>query len=84
MLDPLVCNSLLRTTTKKKEDNSVEKYTWASTRENLSSGVCVNKGADQHSHTRRLISAFVIRFKESILFRLATSEISIFLQVSVA
>ena len=72
MLDPLVCNSLLRTTTKKRITVS------RNTLGNLSSGDCVNKGADQHSHTRRLISAFVIRFKESILFRLATSAISIF------
>ena len=34
---------------------------WASTRENLSSGVANNKGADQPVHLHSLISAFVIR-----------------------
>ena len=42
-------------------------------------GVANNKGADQPAHPRRLISAFVIRFLESIISKLATSEISIFL-----
>ena len=37
-----------------------------------------NKGADQPAHPRRLISAFVIRFLESTISKLATSEISIF------
>ena len=37
-----------------------------------------NKGTDQPAHPRSLISAFVIRFLESIIFRLATSEISNF------
>ena len=35
-----------------------------------------NKSADQSAHPRRLISAFVIRFLESIISRLVTSEIS--------
>ena len=35
-------------------------------------------GADQPAHPRSLISAFVFRFLESIISRLATSEISIF------
>ena len=34
-----------------------------------------NIGADQPAHPRSLISAFVIRFLESIISRLATSEI---------
>ena len=34
-----------------------------------------NKGADQPAHPRSLISAFVIRLLESILSRLARSEI---------
>ena len=50
-------------------------YTWAATRENLSSGVVNNTGADQPAHPRSLISAFVIRFT---ICKLATSEISIF------
>ena len=37
-----------------------------------------NKGADQPAHPRSLISALVIRLYESIISRLATSEISIF------
>ena len=57
---------------------------WGLTRENLSSGVCVNTGADQHAHSRSLISAFVIRFVERSICKLATGEISIFLLVNVA
>ena len=41
-------------------------------------GFANNTGADQPAHPRRLISAFVIRFLESIISRLATSEILIF------
>ena len=37
-----------------------------------------NKGADQPAHPSRLISAFVIRFLESTISKLATSEISNF------
>ena len=37
-----------------------------------------NKGADQPAHSRSLISTFVIRFLESAISKLATSEISIF------
>ena len=37
-----------------------------------------NKGADQRAHLGSLFSAFVIRLLESIISRLATSEISIF------
>ena len=37
-----------------------------------------NKGADQPVHLRSLISAFVICILESIISRLATSEMSIF------
>ena len=50
---------------------------WASRRDNLSSGFANNKGADQPVHLHRLISAFVIRFLESIISKLATSNISI-------
>ena len=41
-------------------------------------GVANNTGADQPVHPRSLISTFLIRFLESIISRLATSEISIF------
>ena len=43
-----------------------------------------NKGADQPVYLHSLISAFVIPLLESIISRLATIIISIFLQVSVA
>ena len=46
-------------------------------------GFANNEGADQPAHPHRLISAFVIRFLESIISRLATREISIFWLVSV-
>ena len=41
-------------------------------------GFANNIGADQPAHPRSLISAFVIRFLESIICTLATDEISIF------
>ena len=44
----------------------------------------INKGADQPAHPRSLTSAFAIHLLEIIIFRLATSEIPIFLLVSVA
>ena len=43
-----------------------------------------NKGADQPAHLRSLFSAFDFCLLESIISRLSTSEISIFLLVSVA
>ena len=57
---------------------------WASSQDNLSSVFANNKGADQTAHPRSLISAFVIRSLERIIYRLATSEISIFYLVSLA
>ena len=50
----------------------------------LSSGVSRTTRADQPVHRRSLITDFVIRFVESIICKLATSEISIFWLVSVA
>ena len=41
-------------------------------------GFANNKSADQPAHPRSLISAFVIRVLESIISRLAMSEISIY------
>ena len=41
-------------------------------------GVANNTGADQPAHPRSLISAFVIRYLESIICKLATGDISIF------
>ena len=52
--------------------------------ENLCLGFVNNTGADQPMLLCRLISAFVIRFLKSIISKVATSEISIFLLVSVA
>ena len=46
--------------------------------------VANNKGADQPVHMCSLISAFVIRLMESIISRLASSEISTVWLVSVA
>ena len=57
---------------------------WASTRGKLSLGMANNKDADQPVQLRRLISAFVIRFLEGIISKLATSEIPVFWLVSVA
>ena len=37
-----------------------------------------NKGADQPAHPRSLISAFAVRFLEMFIYKLATSDISIF------
>ena len=51
---------------------------WASTLENLSSGLTNSKGTDQPAHPRSLISAFGIRFLESIISKLATSGIPFF------
>ena len=47
-------------------------------------GFANNIGADKPVPTHSLISAFVIRLLESIISRLASSEISIFKLVSVA
>ena len=41
-------------------------------------GFANNTGADQPAHPRRLISASVIRFLESIICKLGAGEISIF------
>ena len=41
-------------------------------------GFANNKGADQPAHLHRLINAFLIHVLQSIISRLATSEILIF------
>ena len=41
-------------------------------------GFANNTGADQPAHPGSLISAFVIRFLESIICKLSTGEVSIF------
>ena len=53
---------------------------WAATRleKPCLRGCANNKGADQPAHPHSLINVFVIRFLESIISRLATSEITIF------
>ena len=67
-----------------KTFNNYNNINWASRRENLSLGVCKNKGANQPAQPRRVISAFVFHLLESIISRLATRKISIFYLVSVA
>ena len=52
-------------------------YFGHSSRENLSSGVCDNTGADLYALPRSQISAFVNRFLESSICKLTTGEISI-------
>ena len=47
-------------------------------------GFANNKGADQPAHQRRLISAFVIRFLEVIIYKYAIGEIATFYLVSEA
>ena len=54
------------------------------TRGILPSGSANNKGADQLAHPRSLISAFAIYKLNSIVSKLAPSEISLFYLVSVA
>ena len=49
----------------------------ASVRENLSSGFANNTDADQPAHPRSLISAFVIRFWDSVISKLAAGKLSI-------
>ena len=41
-------------------------------------GFANNTAADQPAHLRSLISAFVIRFMESIICKLATGEVLMF------
>ena len=48
-----------------KQNNTIT--IWALTIENLSYRCANNNGADQPAHLRRLISAFVVRFLESII-----------------
>ena len=43
-----------------------------------SSGFANSKGADQTAHPRSLVSAFVIRFLDNIIPKLATSKFLIF------
>ena len=47
-------------------------------------GFVNNKGVDQSAHQCRLIRAFAICFLESIISKLASSKISIFMLVPVA
>ena len=47
-------------------------------------GSANNKGADQLAHRRSLISAFAVHLFDSIILKLAPSEISLFFLVSVA
>ena len=62
----------------KKDARLIWVNIWASSRENLSSGVANNTGADQPGHLSSLISAFVVCFLESFICIFATGEILIF------
>ena len=55
-----------------------KKKIWASTYEILTLFYANNKGADQPAHLRSLISAFVIRYLDSIIAKLDTSKVSRF------
>ena len=61
-----------------REHNNMGFNLWALMRKNLSPGFANNKGADQPAHPCRLISAFVIRFLECNINKLAKGEISNF------
>ena len=50
----------------------------------FSGGFANNTGADQPAHSRSLISAFVVRFMESTICKLATGKNLFFQLVSVA
>ena len=54
------------------------KYLGLDARKPVFGGFANNTGADQPAHTRSLISAFVIRFLQSTICKLATDEVSIF------
>ena len=56
---------------------SYKECEWASARQNLSSVFANNTGTDKPALLRRLINAYVIRFLKSIIFKLATSEVTI-------
>ena len=63
----------------KEHSTVIKQLIWALTRKkSCLRGFANNTGADQPAHPRSLISAFVIRFLESIICKLATDEILIF------
>ena len=57
-----------------KRLSNIPKIIWARREKTCFRGFANNTGADQPAHPRSLISAFVFRFLESIISRLATSE----------
>ena len=61
---------------KRDRDTKHEQSYWPRREKTCLWGFANNTGADQPAHPRSLISAFVIRFLESIICRLATGEIS--------
>ena len=50
--------------------------TWATSWENLFMPYTNNNGADQPAHQRSLVSSFVVRYLDSIIFLVSISEIS--------
>ena len=67
-----------RKTTKQTKKTTIQKIFGPQREKTCLRGFVNNTGADQPAHPRSLISAFVIRFSESIICKLATDEISIF------
>ena len=59
-------------------------YLLATAQENLTLLQVTNKVADQPAHPRSLISAIAIRLLESMIAKVATCKLSIFLLVAVA
>ena len=76
MTDPFE-ESIVKFCTSRQHGKSDLICAWASTREDLSS-VLRTTNADQPGHLPLLISAYVIGLLESIVSKLATSEVSIF------
>ena len=71
-------NNYVEVTENGKVDVNVRHYLDLDARKPVFWGLRINTGADQPAHSRRLISAFVIRLSRSVISRLATSEILIF------
>ena len=55
---------------------NVEYIIWATSWENLFVPCANNKNADQPAHLRSLISAFIVRCLDSMIYLLAITEIS--------
>ena len=67
-------NTTMGTCRARAQYSNFDASQWASSRENLSSGVCEQHRRRPACESRSLISAFVILFLESTLCKLATGE----------